>query len=133
VSSSEEPRGREPRRRVLLVDDEPTTRFSLGRYLTLQGLDVDAVATQQEADDRIDRQGFHVVITDLRLSGSDGTEGLDIIAHARSRQPEANVILLTAYGTPEVLRAARALGVTAILSKPASLEAVLEAVNASRP
>jgi len=115
------------------VDDEPTARFSLGRYLNLLGLEVDAVATQQEADERIDSRSYHVVITDLRLSGSDGTEGLDIIAHVRNRQPDAIVILLTAYGTPEVLRSARALGVTAILSKPASLKAVFEAVSAARP
>jgi DNA-binding NtrC family response regulator len=113
------------------VDDEPTARFSLGRSLTLLGLEVDAVATQQEADDLIDRRSYHVVITDLRLSGSDGTEGLDIIAHARDRQPDATVILLTAFGTPEVLRSARALGVSSILSKPVSLEAVFEAVSAA--
>lgn len=133
MGSPGEPRGDEPRRRVLLVDDEPTARFSLGRYLNLLGLEVDAVATQQEADERIDSRSYHVVITDLRLSGSDGTEGLDIIAHVRNRQPDAIVILLTAYGTPEVLRSARALGVTAILSKPASLKAVFEAVSAARP
>jgi DNA-binding NtrC family response regulator len=131
VGSPEETGGRETRRKVLLVDDEHTARFSLGRYLTLLGFQVDAVASQGEADGLIDRRSYDVVITDLRLSGSDGTEGLDIIAHVRRCQPAATVILLTAYGTPDVLRAARDLGVTSILSKPVSLEAVLEAVSAT--
>jgi DNA-binding NtrC family response regulator len=118
-------------RRILLVDDEATVRFSLGRFLRLRGYEVDATSQEADALALLMAYRYDVVITDLRLSGSDGIEGLRIIERVRTLAPSARVILLTAYGTPQLLDEARASGVTTILSKPVALQDLEAAISAS--
>jgi CheY-like chemotaxis protein len=110
------------------VDDERSVRFALGRYLRARGFTVDAVEHQEEADRLLEGERYDAVVTDLRLSGSDGSEGLDIISHARRQNPRATIVLLTAYGTPELRQRARALGADAVLSKPVALDRVHDAI-----
>ena len=121
--------GPEAAKRILLVDDERTVVFSLGRFLRLHGFEVDAAQRQAEAERLLDTHRYDVVLTDLRLTGTGGTEGLTIIEHARRVHPNALIVLLTAYGTEEVLDAARDLGVDTILSKPVLLDHLLEVVS----
>jgi DNA-binding NtrC family response regulator len=61
------------------------------------------------------------VITDLRFSGPAGEEGLAVVRAARARQPEAPVVLMTGWGSPEAEREARRLGVAAFVPKPVPL------------
>lgn len=80
---------------VLLVDDEPSVRETLGRYLQLSGFDV---LTADNADDAVAILGHSTVdaaILDVRLPG--GRSGLDVLQFIRldwSRR-ELPVILLT--------------------------------------
>jgi DNA-binding NtrC family response regulator len=117
------------RRRVLIIDNEKTILFSVGRYLRLQGFEVDCSRHWTEAQALLGERRYDVVITDLRLSGSDSAEGIEIISYVRKHAPAAKSVLLTAYGTPEVLDEAYSRGVAAILAKPVSLDEVLRTLN----
>jgi DNA-binding response OmpR family regulator len=107
--------------RVLLVDDEQSILFATARYLRANGFDVECAQELEEAQVLLCNNVFDIVITDLRLTPSHGTEGLLVIELVRSRGMAARVIVLTGNAIPEVEAAARKLGVDLFLWKPASL------------
>ncbi len=114
--------------RILVVDDEEPILFALREYFTALGYDVDAAREAPEAESFLASAHYDLVIADLRLCGSQGAQGLEILASARKRAPNTRTILLTAYGSPEVEREARHKGVDAFLHKPKPLPEVARIV-----
>ena len=111
----------EPRLRILVADDEEGVLLALKEYLGCCGWEVDAVRTAWEAERLLASNGYAAVITDLRFSGTAAMEGLAIVRAARAHNPEAPVVVMTGYGSPEAEREARRLGVDAFVPKPVPL------------
>jgi two-component system response regulator PilR (NtrC family) len=107
--------------RILVVDDEEGVLFALKEYLGCCGWEVDAVLSPTEAQRLLETRGYAAVITDLRFSGPAGDEGLAVVRAARAHHPEAPVVVMTGYGSPEAEREARRLGVDAFVPKPVPL------------
>ena len=118
----------EPRARLLIVDDEEPILFALREYFSARSYEVDCATAREEAEELIARRSYAAVIADLRLAG-EGHEGLDLVGYATGRSPATHVIVLTAYGSPEIERDARRRGAEAFLHKPIPL-AELERVVA---
>lgn len=119
---------RSPRPRLLVVDDEEAILLALRDYFVLQGFEVSCARDRAEAAMHLDRGAYDGVIADLRLSGSGGLEGLEVIARARARSPLTRTIIVTAYGSPEAEREARRRGVDAFLHKPVRLPEIARVV-----
>jgi DNA-binding NtrC family response regulator len=102
---------------VLVVDDEPLVRWSIAETLREHGFDIveasDARSAMAAARDR--ELAPDAVLLDLKLPDSDD---LTLLASVRRLVPTAPVILMTAFGTPEVLDEARRLGAFTVLDKP---------------
>jgi DNA-binding NtrC family response regulator len=102
---------------VLVVDDEPLIRWSLAETLTERGHMVteagDAKETLRVVTRAADRPD--VVLLDYRLP--DSTD-LGLFVAIKRQAPDVQIILMTAYGTPEVTTAAMALGAYRVVSKP---------------
>lgn len=113
-------------RRILLVDDEQSIRFALGRYLEAAGYRVDAASEREEAEALVTTYEYFCVILDLRLSAVGLTDGLDLTTFVRSRNPRARILLLTAYGSAPIEKEARERGVDAMLPKPQPLDRLRE-------
>ena len=62
---------------------------------------------------------FNVIVLDLRLPDVDD---LSLLADVRRAQPDSAVVLMTAFGTPEIVAKAYRMGVRAVLSKPFELD-----------
>jgi DNA-binding response OmpR family regulator len=77
-----------------------------------------------EAEALIADNDYGLAILDLRLSGTHGAEGLDIIESVRAQSPQTRIILLTAYGSREIEAEARRRGADAFLHKPKPLSEV---------
>ena len=92
---------------ILLVDDEPSARVTLGLLLKRRGHAVQEAEGVVAARQALANAAFDVVITDLKMP--DG-QGLDVLQTARARYPDANVILLTAHPGWESAREAMRLG-----------------------
>lgn len=107
--------------RLLIIEDEVAILHALQHFFTHQGFAVHTAGEREEAEGLLAENEYAAVIADLRLSGSLSTDGLDIVRFIRERCPGARVILLTAYGSPEVESEARRLGVDAFLHKPMPL------------
>jgi CheY-like chemotaxis protein len=109
------------RLRILVADDEEGVLFALKEYLGCCGWEVDAVLNPAEAQRLIETRDYAAVITDLRFSGPAGNEGLAIVRAARTHNPDAPVVVMTGYGSPEAEKEARRLGVDAFVPKPVPL------------
>jgi DNA-binding NtrC family response regulator len=105
---------------VLVVDDEPLIRWSVTETLADLGLDVeqaDSAASALQAISNAARP-FDIIVLDLRLPDM---RDLSLLATIRQVLPETPVVLMTAFGTPEVMAHARHLGVRGVLNKPFEL------------
>lgn len=107
-------------RHVLVIDDEPLIRWSVTESLAEAGLDVEQAADAASALRILSTAAlpFDVVIMDLRLPDM---HDLSLLGTVRQVLPSAIVILMTAFGTPDVIVEAESLGATVLL-KPFELD-----------
>ncbi len=95
-------------------------------YFSAQGFSVDCACEIGEAEAMLRENAYAVAILDLRLSGTPGLEGLDLVASIRAQAPRTRIILLTAYGSREIEAEAKRLGADAFLHKPKPLAEVAQ-------
>src|SRR5918997_6479793 len=81
---------------LLIVEDDQSVRDILIELFTVDGTDVTAVGTLDEAKRALGRQTFELIVTDLNLAGKrDG--GLQVMAAAGLLSTDAPIIVLTAF------------------------------------
>ncbi|MCX7753495.1 MAG: response regulator [Blastocatellia bacterium] len=117
-------------KRLLIVDDDEAITSSLASLLGSDAVVVRTASTWEHAVELLETQTFDLVITDLRLSGTTGMEGLELISMIKTRLPQTRVVLLTGYGSPEVERQARERGADAYLDKTLPISMLVERVRA---
>ena len=117
-----------PNVRVLIVDDEPLIRWSLAETLTDEGYGVLEAADGQGALEalRDTPRPVDVIMLDYRLPDSNG---LQLLATIRALSPRSRVVLMTAYGTPEVAAEALRLGAVCVVNKPIEMQEVADLVS----
>ncbi len=81
--------------RVLLVDDDVTSRLTLQTVLEAGGYWVDAAASAAEAVGKLDEREYELVLTDLRMESPEA--GLKVLAHARMMDYKPATALVTTY------------------------------------
>ncbi|MBV8551627.1 MAG: response regulator [Acidobacteriaceae bacterium] len=90
--------------RVLLVDDDLTSRLTLKAVLEAGGYFVDAAASAAEAVGKLDEQQYELVLSDLQMESPEA--GLKVLAHARLMDYKPATAILTTYRNrrPDVRR-----------------------------
>ena len=113
---------------ILVVDDEKMTRMNLLHVLSKEGYDVDTAASGSEALERIEKDRFDLVITDLKMDKIDGLMLLDSI---KKINPATEVIIITGYAT--VLTAVDAIkrGSFHFIAKPLKLDEIRSTVKSA--
>jgi DNA-binding NtrC family response regulator len=115
------------RGRLLLVDDDEAACRLLAEVLQRDGHEVETALAVDEALATIDRTGpFDAVVTDLRMPNASG---LDLLRTLRERDPDAIVILVTAFGDASVTAEAINAGAYDFISKPYDLALVRETIG----
>jgi CheY-like chemotaxis protein len=116
---------------VLVVDDEPLIRWSVTETLAGLGLTVVDAPDAATALKMVTTSPlpFQVVVVDLRLPDMND---LSLLSTLRQLLPKAHLILMTAFGTPEVIDDAKALGAD-VLPKPFELGELNRLVLAHHP
>jgi DNA-binding NtrC family response regulator len=119
---------RSPSLRVLVVDDEALIRWSVSETLNDCGHEVvecgDAHCARGAV--RAAARPFDVIVLDLRLPDSDD---LSLLSSLRKIAPDSRVILMTAYGSPEVVSGALDLGAFRVVSKPFEIDDIARLVE----
>ncbi|HXI01778.1 MAG TPA: sigma-54 dependent transcriptional regulator [Candidatus Saccharimonadales bacterium] len=83
---------------ILIVDDDPSLRELITDLLASQGYRPVAVANGREAIAALEKERFHLVLTDLRMPGMSGER---LVEECIERWPHLPLIVLTAYGSIE--------------------------------
>ncbi|HEY5676276.1 MAG TPA: sigma-54 dependent transcriptional regulator [Myxococcales bacterium] len=112
--------------RILVVDDEQSMRVMLEARLGKAGHAVEVAGSVAGVEKALASSEFDAVITDLRMRMPGS--GLDVLRAVKAAQPEAEVILMTAFGSDDVRREALELGAYGYVEKSPTLGAELIAL-----
>jgi two-component system response regulator PilR (NtrC family) len=112
--------------RLLVVDDEQSMRVMLEARLAKAGHAVEQASNLSGVERALSASEFDVVITDLRMRS--GGDGLDVVSKVKAAQGEAEVILMTAFGSDDVRREALELGAYGYVEKSPTLASELIAL-----
>src|ERR1700692_1005220 len=105
--------------RILIADDHDVLRRGLVRGLTDAGHEVQEASNGNAAIERLHDSYFDVVLSDLKMGGSDG---MDVLRTTRSMHPTTAVILMTAFGSVNTAVEAMKIGAFDYVQKPFEIE-----------
>src|SRR5687768_5527607 len=105
--------------RSLIADDHDALRRGLARGLTEAGHEVEEASNGNAAIERLTDSYFDVVLSDLKMGGSDG---LDVLRTTRALHPATAVILMTAFGSVTTAVEAMKAGAFDYVQKPFEIE-----------
>ena len=111
---------------ILIVDDEPSIRDSLGGLLSDEGFEILTAANGYEALKVMDKDSPDLVLLDIWMPGMDGIETLKEI---KKSNPYIQVIIITGHGTVETAVRATKLGAFDLIQKPLSIDKVILSIN----
>ena len=111
---------------ILIVEDEGATAWALAESLREDGHETSTVGSAEDALARLRRQPADLVITDLRLPGLGGAQ---LARRLRAGRRPTPVIVVTAFGSSDVLQELSAYGVHAVFPKPFRVDQVRRSVR----
>ncbi len=100
---------------IHLIDDEPIIHEVLGQLLSSEGYEVEISASGEEALGKLSQQAFDLTLLDMLMPGMDG---LAVLKRIREKDPQATVIIITAYASVESALAAMKNGAYDYIQKP---------------
>jgi DNA-binding NtrC family response regulator len=115
---------------ILLVDDEASVRHLLRSILNSNGYTrLDEAESGEEALNKLAAGQYHLILVDKNLPGIDG---LEVLKRAKELQPNAEVIVITAYGSMESVIQAMDVGAFGYINKPFSeIDIVIDRVESA--
>ena len=112
------------KRRILVVDDDPSIRHMLCRILEDEGYHSTAAANGEDGLKSLTKDGADLVLLDLKMPGLSGQ---DMLTELSARHPRVPVVIMTAF-TRSIFGGDFA-GASAWLQKPLDFPALLELIN----
>ena len=113
-------------KKILIVEDDPAVVITLTAALEAEGYTVAEAHSAERAMERLEGEDFPVVLTDIYM---ERKTGLDVLHRARALNPSCSVILMTGKGSLETVIESTRGGAFEYLSKPFSVERLLETVR----
>jgi len=105
--------------KILIVDDEVNLLEVLNTVVANEGYSVKSTNFPEKAKNIIDKCDFDLVITDLKM---DPIDGMDILRYAKKKDPDTQVLMMTAFGTIETAIEALKAGAFDYIVKPFKLD-----------
>ena len=115
-----------PRGSILVVDDEVEIREGLETLLASDGYSVASVESGSAGLTKLEERPFDLLLLDVSLPDRNGIE---LLHEIRRRDPNLSVILITAYGSIDMARAAFKGGAQDYITKPWSNDELLAQVS----
>jgi two-component system response regulator PilR (NtrC family) len=132
VSNLDQPETPPGALKLLIVEDEISTVFAMREFFSFTGYQVDCAPDATEATLLLERSRYDVVITDLHLTPNRCAEGMTVLACARSLNPQALIVMLTAYASEGSEREAYSGGVNLYETKPVGLAELADRIKTAR-
>ena len=118
------PRGCE---KLLITDDDPTTRAALQAVLTGLGYQVVCMESGEKTITYLEHNGADLMLLDLFMKG--GLDGIETYRRVRSLRPLQKAIIISGYADPDHVAALRNLGVENYLVKPTPIPLLAHAIR----
>jgi DNA-binding NtrC family response regulator len=115
--------------RVLIVDDEQALLVCLKMFLETPEMSVDTAETLTVAMKFVEEKNYDYIISDIRLNGVLGEEGIDLLRFVKQHRKGTRVIIMTGYDTKEIRQKAYRLGADMFFEKPVSAHTLLDAMK----
>ena len=118
------------KRRLLLLDDDAAIVSVVRRYFEGKGFEVESCLAAVEALRIVESDApFDAIVCDLHFTPARLAEGLEIVERARRKRPGSALLLFTGATDPGVRKEAQRLGADAVVTKPAPLASLHDAVT----
>ena len=115
-----------PKGSILIVDDEIEIREGLEALLTSEGFEVTPADTGEAGLQRLEDRPFDLMLLDVSLPDRNG---LELLREIRRRDPNLSIILITAFGSIDMARAAFKGGAQDFITKPWSNDELIAQVS----
>jgi len=112
--------------KILIVDDEEIARTSLADILRLEGHEIKAVSSGEQAVRALENEPFDVMLLDLRMPGMGG---IDVLRAVVDQLQGLQVIVLTAHGSLDSAIQALRFRVHDYMLKPVSPEQIIASIE----
>src|ERR1700723_173377 len=115
-----------PRGSILVVDDEIEIREGLEALLTSESFQVTLAETGEAGLQKLEDQPFDLMLLDVSLPDRNG---LELLREIRRRDPQLSIILITAFGSIDMARAAFKGGAQDFITKPWSNDELIAQIS----
>lgn len=112
--------------KILVVDDESTICDSVKKILSRKGFEVENTLNATDAMERMKKEKFDILITDLMMPEVGGMELIELV---KKYYPEIDVLVITGYATVETAVKATKLGALDYIQKPFTPTELTDRVN----
>jgi DNA-binding NtrC family response regulator len=114
------------RRRILILDDEPIVCKRLRPAFQKAGYEVEVFTDSATAMDAVRGRDFDIVITDLKM---EGTDGMRFLTAVKERRPRTECIVITGFATLETAKESFRKGAYDFVAKPFKLSDIMAVVR----
>jgi len=114
------------KRRILVVDDEDALRTVLSGELVSEGYDVRTAADGDEAVSNLEKEGFDLILLDIKMPRMNGFEVLKFV---KEKFPKTKVVMLTGFADLKNAIESKKLGAEDFVSKPYDLVDLLTTIE----
>ena len=115
-------------KKILLVEDQQSSRQLLASFLEDEGYTVSAFENAEVALEAFEKETYSCALLDIRLPGMDGVE---LLKKLREIDPDFIAIFMTAFGSVEIAVEGMSVGAFSFIQKPVNLKQVLNLVEAA--
>jgi DNA-binding NtrC family response regulator len=115
-----------PRGSILVVDDELEIREGLEALLNSENFETTLADSAESGLQKLEERPFDLILLDVSLPDRNG---IDVLRDIRRRDPYSSIILITAYGSIDMARAAFKSGAQDYITKPWSNEELIAQVS----
>jgi len=115
--------------KVLVIEDDETALMQLSRVVRKEGFEVFEAGNGAIGLDIFDKENPEIVITDLKMPGIGG---LEVLHTVKNKNPNTQIIIITAFGEIDVAILAIRKGAIDYIKKPIDLEQLILALGRAR-
>lgn len=115
-------------KRMLIVDDEPNVAIALAENLEELSCEysIEIANSAEEAITKIQEKNYTLVLTDYKMPAMTG---LDLARAVQQFSPDTQIVLMTAYGTPDLRETVKSLEIGGYIDKPFTLTEIKDMVK----
>ncbi|MBI5050037.1 MAG: response regulator [Nitrospirae bacterium] len=112
--------------KILVLDDDPVVSLSCKRILGAEGFNISTVEKGEDALNKLAKEDFDLLITDIRLPD---ISGMTVLKEARVIKPKTDVVVITGYPTLEDAKESIRLGASEYIEKPFTPDFMINVAN----